>query len=329
MSKILRDQEIKALFGTVIKDGDANCIRPNCYILRLGSGGEFLNTSKRFALGTEKKGIVVPPGHSVGLTAFETLDFRPETVQAIHPGKSLHGLVTPTTDLAREGVVAPAGQVDSGYDGTLNFTVVNTSNVERKFIHKERMIRLTIFLLDDCPETPYAGEYKSQHGYVPSQRKGAPSGMRQEEWEHSSTEGGPESSLETLIKSGYPWNLLGKRLKIIDEQFQSVTNEYGDIRDSFEKVGREVVALTEKVNKSGQETTAAIRVILTEEAEHLQNRWLVTMFIAFGALFGLAFTLLGSSTATAFVQQFAAPIGLSLIGLSLIVAMLSSRRKKR
>ena len=48
MATILNDIEIKRLLGTVIVDGDSSCIRPNAYVLRLGSAGEFLNTGKEF-----------------------------------------------------------------------------------------------------------------------------------------------------------------------------------------------------------------------------------------------------------------------------------------
>jgi hypothetical protein len=48
MATILNDVELKRLIGAVIIDGDPTCIRPNAYVLRLGSFGEFLNTGKDF-----------------------------------------------------------------------------------------------------------------------------------------------------------------------------------------------------------------------------------------------------------------------------------------
>src|SRR5262245_6278093 len=113
MAIILNDAELKRLIGTVIVDGDSASIRPNSYTLRLGSEGEFLNAGKTFSLGKPKKGIRIPPGHSVALTAFETIDFRPSTVEKIYPGCALHALISPTTDLSREGIVAPTTQVDA------------------------------------------------------------------------------------------------------------------------------------------------------------------------------------------------------------------------
>jgi hypothetical protein len=106
VATILRDEDIKKLLGTVIVDGDSSCIRPNSYILRLGGEGEFLNAGKAFALGKAKKGLKIQPGHSVALVAFETLDFRRETVHKIYPNHDLHGIVSPSTDLSREGIVA-------------------------------------------------------------------------------------------------------------------------------------------------------------------------------------------------------------------------------
>ena len=51
MATILSDKELKKLIGSVIIDGDESCIRPNAYILRLGSDGEFKNMNKPFSIG--------------------------------------------------------------------------------------------------------------------------------------------------------------------------------------------------------------------------------------------------------------------------------------
>src|SRR6266850_984730 len=148
MPSILSDAEIRKLLGTVIVNGEPDGVHPNSYILRLGEAGEFLNTGKEFSLGKTKKGIRIQPGHSVGVTAFETIDFRRLTVHKLYPGNDLFGIVSPTTDLSREGLVAPTTQVDAGYFGTLNWTITNTSSEERRFVHKERIFRLTIFRLE-------------------------------------------------------------------------------------------------------------------------------------------------------------------------------------
>ena len=49
MAQLLSDQEIRSVLGTIIKDGDPSSVRPNSYVLRLGSAGEYLTTGKEFA----------------------------------------------------------------------------------------------------------------------------------------------------------------------------------------------------------------------------------------------------------------------------------------
>ena len=224
MATILNDTEIGKLIGTVICNGDSDAIRPNSYVLRLGDSGAFINTGKEFALGKRKKGIRVQPGHSVAVTAHETIDFRRDTVRKIYPDADLHAFISPTTDLSREGIVAPTTQVDAGYHGTLNWTLANTSSEERRFLHKERLFRLTILKLDasERPESPYVGHYQGQTGYVPSQRRGAPVSMKDADWEDAHAKGSPEDLLDNLLKSGYPWHSLGQRLRVgakIDSDF--------------------------------------------------------------------------------------------------------------
>lgn len=99
MATILNDKALKKLIGKVIVDGDTDCLRPNSYILRLGKHGEFMNTGKSFELGEKKKGIRIPAGHSVGVTSFETIDFRRKVLHEIFPNADFHAIISPTTDL--------------------------------------------------------------------------------------------------------------------------------------------------------------------------------------------------------------------------------------
>src|SRR6266516_522315 len=87
----------------------------------------------------------------------------------------------------------------------------NSSNEERRFLYGERLYRLAILKLEagEVPVKFYEGDYQGQTGYVRSQRKGAPVGMRESEWADSTVEGGPEALLDNLMKSGYPWHVLG------------------------------------------------------------------------------------------------------------------------
>lgn len=320
MATILNDEEIKKIIGRVIVNGDASCVKPNCYVLRLGNSGEFLNCGKEFTLGTKKKGIKVQPGHSVALTAFETIDFRRETVREIYPNHDLHAFISPSTDLSREGIVAPTTQVDVGYHGTLNWTITNTSNEERRFLAHEKLFRLTIFKLapGETPIVPYKGEYQDKTGYVRSERKGAPAGMREHEWEDSRMEGGPEALLENLIKSGYPWNLLGQRLQQIGLQFDTVTEEYGEIKKSIDKL-----------NKANEDLPIRIDEIVEKRASDLHFRWSIAAWAWVGGVFGTTLMIVTSDTALNFLKRNGSWIGFVVLLLAVAVGIFNAKRPKK
>lgn len=356
MATILNDGELKKLIGTVIVGGQEASIRPNSYVLRLGAEGEFLSAGKPFTLGKAKKGIRISAGHSVAVTALETIDFRAETVEPIYPGCALHAIISPTTDLSREGIVAPTTQVDAGYHGTLNWTITNTSSEERRYLHGENLYRLTILKLEggEVPLVLYSGAYQDRTGYVRSQRKGPPVGMRDSEWADSLVEGGPEELLETLMKSGFPWHTLGQKLKAIDQELKIVTDEYGEIHDSLENLEREMGILSSKhsqttasipqvigslekleremviLSSKHSETTASIPQIISDtlkvEATALQNRWLLALGSLLVGLVGLVLSFTANQSALDFVKGNGAWIGIVLVIVGVVSFLAVNRR---
>lgn len=325
MATILNDTEIKRLLGKVIVDGDPSCIRPNSYVLRLGAVGEFLNTNKEFEIGHKKKGLRIQPGHSVGVTSLETLDFRRETVHAFYPGNDLYAILSPTTDLSREGLVAPTTQVDAGFNGTLNWTITNTSSEERKFVHGERIYRITMFRLEkgETPEHLYTGSYQSQMGYVRSKRTGAPIGMKDAEWEDAFAKGGPEDLLDNLIRSGYPWHILGSRLKEIDQQFKTVTEEYADVHDSINELSEHINAIREKQN----DISETVRKVLRDETGSLQNRWLIGAGSLLLGFLGMGLTAATSTMVLDFIKANGSIIGSAFIFAAIVTLIILSRQK--
>lgn len=330
MATILNDTEIKKLIGTVIIDGDAASIRPNSYILRLGGEGEFLTAGKVFTIGKSKKGIRIPPGHSVAVTALEAIDFRPATVEKVYPGCALHAFISPTTDLAREGIVAPTTQVDAGYSGTLNWTITNTSSEERRFLYGERLYRLTILKLEagEVPVKFYDGAYQGKIGYVRSQRKGAPVGMRDSEWEDSLVEGGAEALLDNLMKLGYPWHALGQRLMTIDQQFKLVSDEYAAIHDSLTKLGSEVDTLSRRYSDVLGSIPQTIANALRDEAATLQNRWLLISGSMVLGLLGLVLSFTSNQRAFDFLKANGAWIGVLLVLIGVVLTVVTTRRPR-
>ena len=336
MAELLNDVEIRRILGTVIQDGVEDSVRPNSYVLRLGSAGEFITTGKEFDLGREpnkKKGIKVSPGQSVALTALETIDFTRETVHSVYPDRDLHAFISPTTDLQREGVVAATTQIDAGYRGTLNWTLSNSSSEERRFVYGERLFRLSIFKLaeGERPDSLYAGAYQDKTGYVRSERSGAPVGMRPTDWEDGTTEAGPAALLDRVIQSGFPWNALGTKLKAIDDQFQVVSNEYASIHDSIEHLQGEVGEIgkeVEQIRTSQGNLTDRIRQVVREELPAMQDRWLIAMSGVVFVLVGIAISVLSSTVAKDLLAKHGPWIGPLVIVTAMCVVWWARRLRK-
>lgn len=335
MASILNDKELKKILGKIIENGDESCIRPNSYVIRLGKTGEFLNSGKEFELGNEKKGIRIQPGHAVALTSYETINFKREVVREIYPDSDLHAVLSPTTDLSREGLVAPTTQIDAGYSGTLNWTITNTSSEERRFVYRENIFRLTILKLQEgeTPEQVYSGDYQGQKGYVRSRRKGPPVGMKDTEWADSIMEGGPEILLENLSKSGYPWHLLGERFRIIDQQFKTVTEEYSDIHDSIEALTKDVNevrkyqdSFADEVRKYQDGFTDKVRSAVKEETTSLQNRWLIGAGSLIIGFIGLGLSATSNVELLNFIESNALVLGVISIGIASIALYLISKK---
>ena len=336
MAELLNDQEIQQILGTVIRDGDESSVRPNSYVLRLGSVGEFLTTGKEFSLGPnpkDKKGIKVSPGQSVALTAFELIDFTRETVEKHFPNCDLHALISPTTDLQREGVVAPTTQIDAGYKGTLNWTLSNSSSEERRFVYKERLFRLAIFKLGkgERPNALYGGAYQGKTGYVRSERSGAPVGIRAADWVDSTTKEGPDALLDQVIQSGFPWNALGTRLKTIDDQFKSVTNEYAEIHESMGRLEKDLDEIrkdVENINTAQDGISGQVRQVVREEMPAMQDRWLVLTGTGLLALTGIGISVISSQFVIRLLMRHGIWIGLLLTIVTASIFFWRLRRKK-
>lgn len=331
MAEILCDKELKLIIDKIIIDGTIENIKPNSYVIRCGKHGEFINTNKEFEFTQKKKGIIVQPGHSVGLSSFEKIDFRREVVREIFPECDLHAILSPATDLSREGIVAPTTQVDAGFCGTLNWTLTNTSNTDRRFLYKENIYRLTIFKLNknEIPENLYNGSYQLQEGYNRSRRKGAPVGMREDEWIDPNKNDSPAKIIDNLINSGYPWNILGQKLKIIDDQFKSVTEEYSIISDHMNKLGSEIKNISLSYKELSNKIPEIVRDNLRDEATALQNRWLIGSGTLIVALIGIVLTILSNESASIFFANNGTWIGIVLVFISSVILILSTRRKSK
>lgn len=322
MATILCDAEIRKLLGTVIKNGVEDSIRPNSYIIRLGSDGEYIGTEKVFKI-CEDKGIKLPPGQSVGVSSIEEIDFSKEAVDKIFPGQALHGFLSPTTDLSREGVVVASTQIDAGFKGTLSWTLSNSSFHERCFIFGEKIFRLTIFKLEEneIPERYYSGYYQGKTGYIRSKRSTAIAGMRNSDWIDPYIENGPEELLDELMKAGYPWGAVATRLKAIDEQYSNVSAQYQNIDESIRNINEDVSQIKKGIDKT---ITESVRNGINQ----LNNSVIVKIIGAFGIIAGLVISILSSPEIKNFIMSYGGLIGLIIIALGFLSTVLFKPKSK-
>jgi deoxycytidine triphosphate deaminase len=337
MATILRDLDIDKLLGKVIKNGSKENIRPNSYIIRLGSKGEYIGTGREFELGEdkEKKGIKLPPGQSVGVSSIEELDFSKETVNSLFPDQALHGFLSPTTDLSREGVIVTSTQIDAGFCGSLSWTLSNTSSQERRYIYGEAIFRLTIFKLDknETPEIFYNGYYQGKTGYVRSNRKGAPVGMRENEWEEPYLDDGPEESLERLMNAGYPWQAVAIRLTEIDNQSKIISSEYLKIKTYMDAVDEKIANIGLTVNEAIDNKMIPImknliRDTVEEEIPRLYNWAIIRLIGSFAIIAGLILTIITNQQAMEFLSKYGVITGLAVIIIGSVLLIIRSRPKK-
>ncbi len=127
--------------------------------------------------------------------------------------------------------------------------------------------------------------------------------MKESEWENPFVKGGPQDLLEQLISSGYPWGILGKRLKAIDEQFKDVTNQYSEIHDAIE-------ALNKSVTQIRENTPKMIRNILRDEVGSLQNRWLIGAGSLIIGASGFFLAVITSSSVWGVLQEYGVVAGI-------------------
>jgi len=155
--------------------------------------------------------------------------------------------------------------------------------------------------------------------------------MRPSDWEDATTEEGPAALLNQVIQSGFPWNVLGTKLRAIDDQFQVVSNEYASIHDSIERLQGEVGEIGKEVEeiKNGQgHLTDRIRQVVREELPAMQDRWLIAMGGVVFVLAGVVISVLNSKVGQDLLAQHGAWIGPLVVVAAMGVVWWARRLRK-
>ncbi len=263
MARILADKDIRRLFGTVIQNADEQRINPNGIEIRLGKHVLFQSTDEEKELGADMF-LKVLPGESVTISSYEQFDFTSETIHKIFPGCNIMAFITPTTTMMREGIVQSSTKVDSGWAGTLNWGLRNSSIRDFVLGYGEPIFKLTFFLLegDETPEVGYGDRpndrYQNTDGIARSTRK-IPANIPAKRTISSTSE--KLDPQKQLREAGYPFN--------------HISQELTDLHGKFEIVSSDVLllktAITEETTKLSQKVDDSQKTVL-EKVESLFNQ---------------------------------------------------------
>lgn len=253
MARILSDKEIeKLLENEIIIEGDRNQVRANSYVVRLGKEVRFFSTNER------KKGDIgdvleINPGDSALITSLETIDFNALIIGKLYKGHQICAFLTPTTTLVREGLQLPTTKIDPGYNGTLNWTIRNSSVEKIQMEVGEPVFKATFFLLsenEELPEKVYGEReardyYQSKEGLVESKRR-LPVDIDRRKKICVSSKG---TEFERLKQSGFPYDFIATQLQQVGNSLEIVTKDFARIDSKVEKQNRE---LSQKIDGIGE-----------------------------------------------------------------------------
>lgn len=263
MAKILADKDVRKLLGTVIFNADESRINPNGIEIRLGKYVLFQSTDEEKELGPDMF-LKVLPGESVTISSYERFDFHKEAIGKLFPGCDMMALITPTTTMMREGIMQSATKVDSGWDGTLNWGLRNSSVKHFILGYCEPIFKLTFFLLegDEIPDIPYgerpSDRYQSVEGIARSTRK-IPANIPKRQTVASSVERLDPN--KQLREAGYPFNHIGRELTDLQGKWEVVSNDVLLLK----------AAITDETNKLSAKVDDSQKTVL-ERVESLFNR---------------------------------------------------------
>jgi len=283
MAKILPDADIHKLIGKVILGADENRLNPNGIEIRLGKHVLFHSTDEEQELGPGMF-LKVRPGESVTISSYERFVFTREEIHKVFPGCDLMALVTPTTTMMREGIMQAATKVDSGWTGTLNWGLRNSSVKDFILGYGEPIFKLTIFLLEpgETPQIPYGerkgDKYQNTDGVVRSTRT-IPADIPKKKIISSSVE--KLDPQKQLREAGYP--------------FDHISTELADLHGKFQVVSTDVMLLKNAIAEETQKLLGKVdesRTTVLEKVENLFNRRLLNIA---GTVVGTIVTMYGGA----------------------------------
>ena len=337
MAKILADRDIKKIVGTLITNADEARINPNGIEIRLGKHVLFHSTDEEKEIGPGMY-LKVLPGESVTISSYEGFNFTRDAIRSIFPDCDLAALITPTTTMMREGIMQSTTKVDSGWRGTLNWGLRNSSIKDFILGYGEPIFKLTIFLLEgsEIPEIPYGerpeDRYQDTKGIARSTRK-IPANIAKKNIVGSSVE--RLDPAKQLREAGYPFSHIGTELTDLHGKFEVVSTDVRLLKEQFQQQTEQLGSQIEKeTNHLSAKLDESQRTVLEKVDALFDRKFLgaVGMIVACGSVMYGIVTFLKAQGLTERALGAVAVIG--GIGIWSVVQLLtrhreSAERKKR
>lgn len=255
--------------------------------------------------------LKIMPGETVTISSYERFVFTKEAIGKVFPGCDMMALITPTTTMMREGIMQSATKVDSGWSGTLNWGLRNSSIRDFTLGYCEPIFKLTFFLLEgnEIPDIPYGDRpddrYQNTDGIARSTRT-VPASIPKRQIVHSSIE--QLDANKQLREAGYP--------------FSHISTELTDLHGKFEVVSSDVVLLKKTISDEADKLSSKVdesQKTVLEKVEGLFDRKFmgaIGRIIAGGTvMYGAAVSLQGHGLSNQTIGALAVVGGIGLWGL--------------
>lgn len=337
--RILPDRDIAALLGNVILEGTQDCVGPSSYEVRLGNRAKFHSTGEEVEI---RPGffLEIEPGELVTVASLEKLDFSRTTLDKIgKPG--IIGFITPTTTMMREGFLFASTKVDTGFRGTLNWGIRNSSIKAVQLSYGERIFKLTLFELqaDEVPDKVY-GDDKGKDLYQGSEGIVASARMIPVQIADSKLIRRNEKKIDPkrqLLEAGAPFNYIGTELRVLQGNFEIVSKDVALVKEGFDdlqksiekKIDDESNALSTTIAGLPDKIDTKIRATFSEQFGLYFDQRMQSVYSTVGTIvaFALAlYKLVIASTSATFQGYVLLAIGAMLALLTLFL-MRSKARK--
>jgi len=267
----------------VILNVDEQRINPNGIEIRLGKHVLFQSTDEEKELGVGSF-LKVLPGESVTISSYERFDFTKEAVGKTFPDCNIMAMITPTTTMMREGIMQSSTKVDSGWVGTLNWGLRNSSIRDFVLGYAEPIFKLTFFLLegDEIPDIEYGdsanNRYQNTEGIARSTRT-IPVNIAAKHLVSSTSE--RLDPRKQLREAGYPFSHISQELTDLHGKFEVVSSDVLLLRTA---ITDETLKLSNKVDESQKTVLEKVEVLFNRKFLQVAGGVVGCLSIMFGII---------------------------------------------